>query len=162
MRLNFALSPISFSCFYLFCLFVSSDTNNDLVEKTSAKSEELIYPNHNPFIGDSSRLSVAQKSKVSLSNSTKHENYDSCPSCQSRDTLRNYTINEVKNHILKSLGMQNGPPARFQRNFDNDLVDKVFSIQKNSYSTIRQNLLQESNNEKEGRDTIIILAENRK
>ena len=58
--------------------------------------------------------------------------------------------------------MQNGPPARFQRNFDNDLVDKVFSIQKNSYSTIRQNLLQESNNEKEGRDTIIILAENRK
>ena len=58
--------------------------------------------------------------------------------------------------------MQNDPPARFQRNFDNDLVDKVFSIQKNSYSTIRQNLLQESNNEKEGRDTIIILAENRK
>ena len=162
MKLYFALSPISFSCFYFFCSFVSSDTNNDLVENTSAKSEELIYPNHNPFKGHSSRLSVAQKRNVSLSNSAKHEKYDSCPSCQSRETLRNYTINEVKNHILKSLGMQNGPPAPFQRNIDNDLVDKVFGIQKNSRSTILQNLPQESHNEKEGSDTIIILVENRK
>ena len=58
--------------------------------------------------------------------------------------------------------MQNGPPARFQRNIDNDLVGKVFSIQKNSYSTILKNLPQESPNEKEGSDSIIILAENRK
>ena len=162
MRLYFALSPISIFCFHFFVTFVSSGTKNVLVENTSAKSEELIYQNHNPFKRNSSRLSIAQKSNVSLSNSIEPKKKDSCPSCQSRETLRNYTINEVKNHILKSLGMENGPPALFQRNINNNIVDKVFSIQKNAYSTIPQNFPQEFHVEKEGSDSNIILAELRK
>lgn len=162
MRLYFALSPISFSFFNFFVTFVSSGTNNILVENTSAKSEELVYQNPNLSKGNSSRLFVAEKSNVSLSNSIEPEKKDSCPSCQSRETIRNYTINEVKNHILKSLGMENGPPALFQRSIDNNIVDKVFSIQKNAYSTIPQNFPQEFHVEKEGSDSNIILAEPRK
>ena len=87
---------------------------------------------------------------------------NSCPSCQSNDVIRNFTINEVKNQILKNLGMQNGPPSLFRRNIDNNLVNKVFSIPQNTHSTAPKSQKQEWINENDDSNSNIILSELRK
>ena len=87
---------------------------------------------------------------------------NSCPSCQSNDVIRNFTLNEVKNQILKNLGMQNGPPSLFRRNIDDNLVNKVFSIPQNTQSNTPKSFEQEWSIENEEDNSNIILSELRK
>ena len=157
MRLSLSFSLILIPYINIFCSFVSYEKNNDLVRKGLATSAERIHQNHKTFKENSSG---GKNSIGSPSIST--ETFASCPSCQSSEILKNYTINEVKNHILKTLGMQNGPPTMFQRNIDNILVDKVFNLQKEARSNPSNNLPIESSIETEKSNSYIILAEFRK
>ena len=86
---------------------------------------------------------------------------NSCPSCQSNDVIRNFTLNEVKNQILKNLGMQNGPPSLFRRNIDDNLVNKVFSIPQSTQSNVPKSPDQ-GWRENEESNSNVILSELRK
>ena len=56
-----------------------------------------------------------------------------CSSCKTNEAYRNQTIVEIKKQILKKLNMPNGPPAKFQKDIDSDVLSQLVGLHKDTH-----------------------------
>ena len=158
----FPLILFSFLCrFSTKCSYASSVIKNDVFNDISTKNVNVTKNKDKGLKGNSSDNNILSKKLMTTFLGTP-EILTLCPSCRTRDSYQNYTINEIKNHILKNLGMYDGPPKYFRKGIDNNLVEQVFGERQNAYSNLLNNPKNESNNEFEDNDSNIILASFRK